>query len=149
MKNSFKLGVLALAIAVSFAACKGKGAAGWRFNKKLIPLKWIHLRWTQLRKWLTLLRKWLIQLKKWLKTLLRKSNLIFLVKAKTPLNFRGRFCFWGICCDQLNIGKRAPLTHPDIAALVDPLFACGGKRVSACSLYEKTYRCSFIVFKTD
>jgi hypothetical protein len=28
MKNSFKLGVLALAIAVSFAACKGKGAAG-------------------------------------------------------------------------------------------------------------------------
>jgi len=27
MKNSFKLGVLALAIAVSFAACKGKGAA--------------------------------------------------------------------------------------------------------------------------
>jgi hypothetical protein len=28
MKNSFKLGVLALAIAFSFAACKGKGAAG-------------------------------------------------------------------------------------------------------------------------
>ncbi len=28
MKNSFKLGALALAIAVSFAACKGKGAAG-------------------------------------------------------------------------------------------------------------------------
>lgn len=27
MKNSFKLGVLALAIAVSFAACKGKGSA--------------------------------------------------------------------------------------------------------------------------
>ena len=28
MKNSFKMGVLALAIAVSFAACKGKGSAG-------------------------------------------------------------------------------------------------------------------------
>jgi hypothetical protein len=28
MKNSFKLGVLALAIAVSFVACKGNGAAG-------------------------------------------------------------------------------------------------------------------------
>jgi len=28
MKNSFKLGVLALAITVSFAACKGSGAAG-------------------------------------------------------------------------------------------------------------------------
>jgi hypothetical protein len=28
MKNSFKLAVLALAIATSFAACKGKGAAG-------------------------------------------------------------------------------------------------------------------------
>jgi hypothetical protein len=28
MKNSFKLGALALAIAVSFAACKGKGSAG-------------------------------------------------------------------------------------------------------------------------
>jgi hypothetical protein len=28
MKNSFKLGVLALAIAVSFAACKGKGGSG-------------------------------------------------------------------------------------------------------------------------
>jgi len=28
MKNSFKLGALALVIAVSFAACKGKGAAG-------------------------------------------------------------------------------------------------------------------------
>ena len=28
MKNSFKLGVLALAIAVSFAACKGNGSAG-------------------------------------------------------------------------------------------------------------------------
>ena len=27
MKNTFKLSVLALAIAVSFAACKGKGAA--------------------------------------------------------------------------------------------------------------------------
>ena len=27
MKNSLKLGVLALAIATSFAACKGKGAA--------------------------------------------------------------------------------------------------------------------------
>ncbi|MDP9048338.1 MAG: hypothetical protein M3N14_09390 [Bacteroidota bacterium] len=27
MKNSFKMGVLALAIAVSFAACKGKGSA--------------------------------------------------------------------------------------------------------------------------
>jgi hypothetical protein len=28
MKNSFKMGALALVIAVSFAACKGKGAAG-------------------------------------------------------------------------------------------------------------------------
>jgi hypothetical protein len=28
MKNSFKMGALALAIAVSFAACKGKGSAG-------------------------------------------------------------------------------------------------------------------------
>ena len=28
MKNSFKVAALALAIAVSFAACKGKGAAG-------------------------------------------------------------------------------------------------------------------------
>jgi hypothetical protein len=28
MKNSFKMGALALIIAVSFAACKGKGAAG-------------------------------------------------------------------------------------------------------------------------
>ena len=28
MKNSFKLGVAALAIAVSFAACKGNGSAG-------------------------------------------------------------------------------------------------------------------------
>jgi hypothetical protein len=28
MKNSFKIGTLALIIAVSFAACKGKGAAG-------------------------------------------------------------------------------------------------------------------------
>lgn len=28
MKNSFKLGALALVIAVSFAACKGKGEAG-------------------------------------------------------------------------------------------------------------------------
>ncbi|HAL82282.1 MAG TPA: hypothetical protein DCO83_08630, partial [Mucilaginibacter sp.] len=28
MKNYFKLGVLALGIAVSFAACKGKGGAG-------------------------------------------------------------------------------------------------------------------------
>jgi len=28
MKNTFKLSVLALAIAVSFAACKGKGNAG-------------------------------------------------------------------------------------------------------------------------
>jgi hypothetical protein len=28
MKNSFKIGALALIIAVSFAACKGKGAAG-------------------------------------------------------------------------------------------------------------------------
>ena len=28
MKNYFKLGVLALAITVSFAACKGKGGAG-------------------------------------------------------------------------------------------------------------------------
>jgi len=28
MKNSFKIGFLALAIATSFAACKGKGAAG-------------------------------------------------------------------------------------------------------------------------
>ena len=28
MKNSFKLGALAVIIAVSFAACKGKGAAG-------------------------------------------------------------------------------------------------------------------------
>jgi len=27
MKNTFKLSVLALAIAVSFAACKGKGSA--------------------------------------------------------------------------------------------------------------------------
>jgi hypothetical protein len=27
MKNSFKIAVLALAIATSFAACKGKGAA--------------------------------------------------------------------------------------------------------------------------
>jgi hypothetical protein len=27
MKNSFKLSVLALAIAVSFAACKGKGSS--------------------------------------------------------------------------------------------------------------------------
>ena len=27
MKNSFKIGFLALAIATSFAACKGKGAA--------------------------------------------------------------------------------------------------------------------------
>ena len=27
MKNSFKMGALALVIAVSFAACKGKGAA--------------------------------------------------------------------------------------------------------------------------
>jgi len=27
MKNSFKMGVLALAIAVSFAACKGKGSS--------------------------------------------------------------------------------------------------------------------------
>ena len=25
--------------------------------------------------------------------------------------------------------KRAPVTHPDIALLVDPLFAFGGKRV--------------------
>jgi hypothetical protein len=25
---------------------------------------------------------------------------------------------------------RAPGTHPDCAALVDPLFACGGKRVN-------------------
>jgi hypothetical protein len=25
--------------------------------------------------------------------------------------------------------ERAPPTHPDCAALVDPLFACGGKRV--------------------
>ena len=29
MKNSFKMGALALVIAVSFAACKGKGAAGY------------------------------------------------------------------------------------------------------------------------
>ncbi len=28
MKNSFKLGALALVIAVSFAACKGKGGSG-------------------------------------------------------------------------------------------------------------------------
>ena len=28
MKNSFKLGALALVMAVSFAACKGKGSAG-------------------------------------------------------------------------------------------------------------------------
>ena len=28
MKNSFKMGALALIIAVSFAACKGKGSAG-------------------------------------------------------------------------------------------------------------------------
>jgi len=28
MKNSFKMGALALVIAVSFAACKGKGSAG-------------------------------------------------------------------------------------------------------------------------
>ena len=28
MKNSFKIGALALIIAVSFVACKGKGAAG-------------------------------------------------------------------------------------------------------------------------
>jgi hypothetical protein len=28
MKNSFKIGALALIIAVSFAACKGKGASG-------------------------------------------------------------------------------------------------------------------------
>ena len=28
MKNSFKMAALALVIAVSFAACKGKGAAG-------------------------------------------------------------------------------------------------------------------------
>ncbi len=28
MKNSFKMGALALVIAVSFAACKGKGASG-------------------------------------------------------------------------------------------------------------------------
>ena len=28
MKNSFKMGALALVIAVSFAACKGKGGSG-------------------------------------------------------------------------------------------------------------------------
>jgi hypothetical protein len=27
------------------------------------------------------------------------------------------------------VNYRAPSTHPDIATLVDPLFACGGKRV--------------------
>ena len=28
MKNTFKMGALALVVAVSFAACKGKGSAG-------------------------------------------------------------------------------------------------------------------------
>ena len=36
--------------------------------------------------------------------------------------------------------KRAPLTHPDCATLVDPLFACGGKRVKKCSIYYLSNR---------
>src|SRR6185503_14798296 len=31
----------------------------------------------------------------------------------------------------------AGLTHPDYASLVDPLFACGGKRVTAIILFFK------------
>ncbi len=54
MKNSFKIGPLALAIAVSAVACKGKGGS----FKLLILLKLL----TQPKlliqlKWLTLLRK--------------------------------------------------------------------------------------------
>ena len=39
MKNSFKLGALALVIAVSFAACKGKGAAGSGDSAKMDSAK--------------------------------------------------------------------------------------------------------------
>jgi len=35
MKNSFKIGALALVIAVSFAACKGKGAAAGTDSPKV------------------------------------------------------------------------------------------------------------------
>jgi len=32
--------------------------------------------------------------------------------------------------------NRTPLTHPDYASLVDPLFACGGKRVKKTYVYS-------------
>jgi len=37
-------------------------------------------------------------------------------------------------------------THPDVASLVDPLFACGGKRVSEHAVYLT--RCFVIKFRT-